>query len=73
MKESVPVLRTFEQTMGVKFWSLEELQNQGARQEEENQANQENVFCGFQLFRMNLNWKIGAWLASLCVKNIQQI
>ena len=39
MKESVPVLRTFKQTMGVKFWSLEELQNQGARQEEENQAN----------------------------------
>ena len=28
MKESIPVLRTFKQTTGVKFWSLAELQNQ---------------------------------------------
>ena len=39
MRQSVPVLRTFEQTIGVKFWSLEELQNQGSGQEEGNQAN----------------------------------
>ena len=36
MKESVPMLRTFKQTVGVKFWSLEELQNQGEGQEEDN-------------------------------------
>ena len=35
MKESVPMLRTFKQTVGVKFWSLEELQNQGEGQEED--------------------------------------
>ena len=39
MKQSIPVLRTFKQTMGVKFLSLEELQNQGSGQEEGNQAN----------------------------------
>ena len=39
MKESVPVLCTFKQTMGVKYWTLEELQNQDAIQEEENQTN----------------------------------
>ena len=36
MRESIPVLRTFKQTTGVKFWSLEELQNQGVGQEEGN-------------------------------------